>query len=89
MSNPVRCPGFRLSGVSLSSWGRVLVLVALASVSGCGKPQKPPVAGEVSGYLCPACKAMFYVEQAIVADFCPQCKGTGIQIGKASCRERV
>jgi DNA-directed RNA polymerase subunit RPC12/RpoP len=25
------------------------------------------------------CKAKFHVEQAVVADFCPQCKGTDLQ----------
>jgi hypothetical protein len=55
------------------------MLAALAAVTGCGKPQKPTAAGEVSGYFCPACIAKFYVEEAVVPEFCPQCKGTGIQ----------
>ena len=29
--------------------------------------------------MCSACKAKFYVEPAAVADYCPQCKGTGLQ----------
>ena len=55
------------------------LLTALAVITGCGKTQTPPAARAVSGYVCSACKAKFYVEQAVTPDFCPQCKGTGIQ----------
>ena len=55
------------------------LLAALALMTGCGKPRQQTAAGEVTGYFCSTCKAEFYVEHAVVADFCPQCKGTGIQ----------
>lgn len=63
-----------------SVWAQFALLAALALMIGCGKQQKQSTAGEVAGYVCSACKAKFYVERAIVADSCPQCKGTGIQL---------
>ena len=63
----------------LSTWAQVVLLTALVLMVGCGKPQKPSAAGEVTGYVCSTCKGKFYVEQPIVADFCPQCKGTVLQ----------
>ena len=62
-----------------SIWPHVVLLTAIALMTGCGKPQKPSAAGDVTGYSCLGCKAKFYVEQAVVPDFCPQCKGTGLQ----------
>jgi hypothetical protein len=79
MSDSVWIPPFRLLGARLSILGWVFIFAALAAVTGCGKPQKPTAAGEVSGYLCSACQVKFYVEGAVVPEFCPQCKGTGIQ----------
>src|ERR1035441_10351729 len=60
-----------------SIWAQAVLLAALALMGGCGKPQKPSAAGEVRGYTCSTCKAKFYVEQAGLADFCPQCRGPG------------
>jgi DNA-directed RNA polymerase subunit RPC12/RpoP len=60
-------------------WPQLVLLVALVCLTGCGKPSKPSAAGEVTGYVCVACKAKFYVEAAVVPQFCPQCKATGIQ----------
>jgi DNA-directed RNA polymerase subunit RPC12/RpoP len=58
----------------------VLLLTSLAWLTGCGKPAKPAAAAaEVAGYLCSSCKGKFYVEQTVVPEFCPQCKGTGLQ----------
>ena len=62
-----------------SIWAQVVLLAALALMGGCGKHLKPSTAGEVRGYTCSTCKAKFYVEQAVLADFCPQCQGAGIQ----------
>jgi DNA-directed RNA polymerase subunit RPC12/RpoP len=62
-----------------SIWAPAVLLAALTLMVGCGKPQKQSAANEVTGYLCPGCKAKFYVERAVVANFCPQCKGTDIQ----------
>lgn len=73
VSDPIQLP------MRLSTWGRVVLLAALALMTGCGKPQRQSSAGEVMGYFCSTCKAKFYVEQAVVADFCPQRKGAGIQ----------
>jgi DNA-directed RNA polymerase subunit RPC12/RpoP len=65
--------------VRFSIWAQVVLLAALALAVGCGKPQEQSAAGEVTGYVCTTCKAKFQVEQAVVADFCPQCKGTDLQ----------
>ena len=51
----------------------------LVSLAGCGKAHKPSGAAEVTGYLCPACKTRFYVESAVVPEFCPQCKRGGVE----------
>ena len=72
MNSPVWCPAFRLSGLAF-------LLAALTLAAGCGKPQKAPVAGGVTGYICPTCKTKFYVEEGVVADLCPRCKGTAVQ----------
>jgi hypothetical protein len=57
-----------------------VLLAVLVLMVGCGRRQKPTAgAADVTGYLCAACKARFYVETAVVPDFCPQCKGTAVQ----------
>ena len=33
---------------------------------------------EANGYLCRACKSKFYVEREVFADFCSNCKSSGI-----------
>jgi hypothetical protein len=73
VSAPIQLPR------KLSIWAQLVLLAALTLMTGCGKQQKPSAAGEVAGYICSACKAKFYVEQAVAADFCPQCKGASLQ----------
>jgi len=60
-------------------WLPIIGLAGLVLLAGCGKERKQPAAGGVAAYLCPACKAKFYVEEAVAPEFCPQCKQGGVE----------
>jgi hypothetical protein len=58
------------------------LVVMLVSVLTCGRNKGPTSAkGTIyNGFLCKACKAKFYTDSDVYADFCPQCKSVDVQV---------
>ena len=59
-----------------------LILFAVLAVlfSGCGQSKiDHALDSDANGYVCLGCKAKFYTERSVFADFCPQCKRGQVQ----------
>lgn len=68
----------RLKNLRLFATITALLLPAL--LSGCGKSEiNQALDSDANGYLCQACKAKFYTERELFADFCPTCKNGDIR----------
>lgn len=58
----------------------MLLALPVCLLSGCGQSKvNQALDSDANGYLCLGCKAKFYTDRALFADFCPQCKQANIQ----------
>ena len=73
----------RMIGIfkSVGSLEGVILLAVLAVLfSGCGQSKiDHALDADANGYVCVGCKAKFYTERSVFADFCPQCKRGQVQ----------
>ena len=65
--------------ITRRGWAVIGLCVMAALLLGCGKGSvDQALESDANGYLCRSCKAKFYVDRQIFADFCPACKSPGI-----------
>jgi hypothetical protein len=71
-----------LSPKAPGRWWGVLCLLAMVGLflTGCGKSAvDEALDSDANGYVCLACKAMFYTDRTVFATRCPECKKPDIE----------